>query len=173
MKSENIEKKFLGRVIYPAKIALNFINWNAYLIQREENKHFFAFVFIHKNKYVFFTLRHANIETYLTKLIEWERLRGDCPEASYESEDEAERKHVMGEWLPEDESLIWTIWVFAHQSVLIKRKGSWYGLTCQPNAYVEKNRWTQKLANSMYSGLAHTFICQRADVSEPFQQITP
>ena len=58
MKSENIEKKFPDHVIYPAKIALNFINWNAYLMQREKNKHFFALVFIHKNKYVFFTLRH-------------------------------------------------------------------------------------------------------------------
>ena len=185
-----------------------------------------------------------DIKTYLTKLIEWERLRGDCPEVSYESEvaqscptlcdpmdcsllgssvcgilqarilewaaisfsrrasqprdqtwvsciaeadalpseppgklckseDEAERKYVMGEWLPEDESLIWTIWVFAHQSVLIKRKGSWHAFICQPSAFVKKNRWTEKLANSRYSGLAPTFICQRADVSEPFQQITP
>lgn len=93
---EHWKKKFPGHVIYPAKFTLNFINWNAYLVQREKiNKHFFALVFIHKNEYVSFTLRHADIETYLTDLIEWERLRDDFPEVNYESEDEAERKHVM------------------------------------------------------------------------------
>ena len=45
-------------------------------------------------------------QTWVSRIAEADALPSEPPGKLYKSEDEAERKHVMGEWLPEDESLI-------------------------------------------------------------------
>ena len=50
-------------------------------------------------------LPNPGIETG-SPALQADALPSEPPGKLYKSEDEAERKHVMGEWLPEDESLI-------------------------------------------------------------------